>query len=37
MAKSFIDWFQLKVAHDSSVVRSPGTPIRGHTPVWQTD
>ena len=24
-------WFQLKVAYDSSVIRSPGTPIRGHT------
>ena len=30
-------WFQLRVAYDSSVIRSPGTPIRGHTPVWQTD
>ena len=28
-------WFQLKVAYDSSVFRSPGTPIRGHTPVRQ--
>ena len=28
-------WFQLKVAYDSSVVRSPGTPIRRHTPVRQ--
>ena len=24
-------WFQLKVAYDSSVIRSPGTFIRGHT------
>ena len=30
-------WYQLKVAYDSSVIRSPGTPIRGHTPVSQTD
>ena len=30
-------WFQLKVAYDSSVIRSPETPIRGHTPVRQTD
>ena len=30
-------WFQLKVAYDSSVVRSPGTPVRGHTPVRQVD
>ena len=30
-------WFQLKVAYDSSVIRSPGTPIHGYTPVWQTD
>ena len=30
-------WFQIKVAYDSSVIRSPGTPIRGHTPVWQSD
>ena len=30
-------WFQLKVAYDSSVIRSPGTPIRGHTPVRQAD
>ena len=30
-------WFQLKVAYDSSIIRSPGTPIRGHTPVGQTD
>ena len=30
-------WFQLEVAYDFSVIRSPGTPIRGHTPVWQTD
>ena len=28
-------WFQLKVAYDSSVIRSPGTPIRGHMPVRQ--
>ena len=28
-------WFQLKVAYDSSVGRSPGTSIRGHTPVTQ--
>ena len=28
-------WFQLKVAYDSSVIRSPGTPIRGQTPVKQ--
>ena len=31
------DWFQLKVEYDSSDIRSPGTPIRGHTPVRQTD
>ena len=30
-------WFQLKVAYDSSVIRSPGTPIRGHTPVRQAE
>ena len=30
-------WFQLKVTYDSSVIRSSGTPIRGHPPVWQTD
>ena len=30
-------WFQLKVAYNSSVIRSPGTPIRGHTPVRQAD
>ena len=30
------DWFQLKVAYDSSVIRSPGTPIHGHTLVRQT-
>ena len=30
-------WFQLNVAYDSSVIRSTGTPIRGHTPVRQTD
>ena len=29
--------FQLKVAYDSSVTRSIETPIRGHTPVRQTD
>ena len=28
-------WFQLKIAYDSSVIRSPGTPIRVHTPVRQ--
>ena len=28
-------WYQLNVAYDSSVVRSPGTPIHGHTPVRQ--
>ena len=28
-------WFQLKVAYDSSVFRSPGTPIRGNTSVRQ--
>ena len=28
-------WFQLNVAYDSSVVRSPGTPIRGNTSVRQ--
>ena len=31
------DWFQLKVAYDYSVIRSPGALIRGHTPVWETD
>ena len=30
-------WFQLKVAYDSSVIRLPGTPIRGSTPVRQSD
>ena len=30
-------WFQLKVAYDSSVIRSPRTPIRGHTPVRHAD
>ena len=30
-------WFQLKVAYDSSVTHLPKTPIRGHTPVRQTD
>ena len=30
-------WFQLKVAYDSSVIRSAGTPIRGHTPIRQAD
>ena len=30
-------WFQFKVAYDSSVIRSPGTSICGHTPVCQTD
>ena len=30
-------WFQLKVAYDSSVIRSVGTPIHGHTPVRQAD
>ena len=29
-------WFQLTVAYDSSVNRSPGAPICGHAPVWQT-
>ena len=28
-------WFQLDVAYDSSVARSPGTPIRGNTSVRQ--
>ena len=28
-------WFQLKVAYDFSVIRSPGTFIRDHTPVRQ--
>ena len=28
-------WSQLKVAYDSSVIRSSGTPFRGHTPVRQ--
>ena len=37
-ALNFADsWFQLKLAYDSSVVRSSGTPIRGHTPVRQAD
>ena len=37
-ALNFTDgWYQLKVASDSSVIRSSETPIRGHTPVWQTD
>ena len=30
-------WFQLKVAYDSSVIRSPGTFIRGHTRARRTD
>ena len=30
-------WFQLKVAYDSSVIRSPGTSIRGHTLVRQAN
>ena len=30
-------WFQLKVAYDSFVIRSPGTPIRGHRPVKQAE
>ena len=30
-------FFQPKVAYDSSVIRSPGTSIRGYSPVWQTD
>ena len=29
-------WFQLIVAYDSSVIHSPKTPIRNHTPVRQT-
>ena len=32
-----VGWFQLKVAYDYSVIGLPGTPIRGHTPVWQID
>ena len=32
-----VELFQLKVAYDSSVIRSPGTPIRGHTPLRQAD
>ena len=30
-------YFRLKVAYGSSVNRSPGTSIRSHTPVRQTD
>ena len=29
--------FQVNVVYDSSVIRSPGTLICGHTPVRQTD
>ena len=37
-ALNFTDgWFQLIVAYDSSVIRSPGTPIRGHTLTRITD
>ena len=31
------NWFQLKAAYDSSIIRSPGTSIRGHTPVRTPD
>ena len=30
-------WFQLEVAYDTSVIRSPETPNRGHTPIWKTN